>query len=186
MATCYSILTWRIPQIEEPGGLQFMGSQRVRHDWATDTSNCKRLAFCPTPPAFSLSAYFLYGSWQDSFLLPQCVCLHVEQASHFIGIPFLTLQILFPGPVSSFLYNSVFGGIGSLKQLWYIHYIQSFSYSSSFRPISRDVALCGGGHNSTLNLRKTASPQLSITPGVMWIYLPYSAELLLYIPLCCT
>ena len=27
-----------IPWIEEPGGLQSMGSQRVRHDWATNTS----------------------------------------------------------------------------------------------------------------------------------------------------
>ena len=27
--------SWRIPWTEEPGGLQSMGSQRVRHDWAT-------------------------------------------------------------------------------------------------------------------------------------------------------
>ena len=27
-----SILAWRIPKTEEPGGLQTMGSQRVRHD----------------------------------------------------------------------------------------------------------------------------------------------------------
>ena len=32
MATHSSILTWRIPWREEPGGLQSMGSQRVRHD----------------------------------------------------------------------------------------------------------------------------------------------------------
>ena len=32
MATHSSILTWRIPQKEEPGRLQYMGSQRVRHD----------------------------------------------------------------------------------------------------------------------------------------------------------
>ena len=25
---------WRIPWTEEPGGLQFIGSQRVRHDWS--------------------------------------------------------------------------------------------------------------------------------------------------------
>ena len=29
MATLSSILTWRIPLTEEPGGVQFMGSQRV-------------------------------------------------------------------------------------------------------------------------------------------------------------
>ena len=32
MATHSSILTWRIPQTEEPGRLQSMGSQRVGHD----------------------------------------------------------------------------------------------------------------------------------------------------------
>ena len=32
MATHSSILAWRIPWTEEPGGLQFMGSQRVEHD----------------------------------------------------------------------------------------------------------------------------------------------------------
>ena len=32
MATHSSILSWRIPWTEEPGGLQSMGSQRVGHD----------------------------------------------------------------------------------------------------------------------------------------------------------
>ena len=32
MATQCSILAWRIPWTEEPGGLQSTGSQRVRHD----------------------------------------------------------------------------------------------------------------------------------------------------------
>ena len=32
MATHCNILTWRIPQTEEPGGLQPMGLQRVEHD----------------------------------------------------------------------------------------------------------------------------------------------------------
>ena len=32
MATQSSILAWRIPWTEEPGGLQSMGSQRVGHD----------------------------------------------------------------------------------------------------------------------------------------------------------
>ena len=32
MATHSSILAWRTPWTEEPGGLQFMGSQIVRHD----------------------------------------------------------------------------------------------------------------------------------------------------------
>ena len=32
MTTHSSILAWKIPQTEEPGRLQSMGSQRVRHD----------------------------------------------------------------------------------------------------------------------------------------------------------
>ena len=31
-ATLSSILAWKIPWIEEPGRIQFMGSQRVGHD----------------------------------------------------------------------------------------------------------------------------------------------------------
>ena len=33
MATHFSILAWRIPWTEEPGGLQSIGLQRVRRDW---------------------------------------------------------------------------------------------------------------------------------------------------------
>ena len=32
IATHSSVLAWRIPWTEEPGGLQSLGSQRVRHD----------------------------------------------------------------------------------------------------------------------------------------------------------
>ena len=35
MATHSSILTWKIPWVKEPGGLESVGSQRVGHDWAT-------------------------------------------------------------------------------------------------------------------------------------------------------
>ena len=35
MATHSNTLAWKIPWTEEPGRLQSMGRQRVRHDWAT-------------------------------------------------------------------------------------------------------------------------------------------------------
>ena len=38
MATDSSILAWRIPRTEEPGGLESMGSQRVEHEWACSTA----------------------------------------------------------------------------------------------------------------------------------------------------
>ena len=38
MATHSSILAWKIPWTEEPGRLQSMWSQRVEHNWVTNTS----------------------------------------------------------------------------------------------------------------------------------------------------
>ena len=37
MTSHSSILAWRIPWTKELGRLWFMGSQRIRHDWATNT-----------------------------------------------------------------------------------------------------------------------------------------------------
>ena len=36
MITHSSILAWRVPGTEEPGGLQFMESQRAGHDLVTN------------------------------------------------------------------------------------------------------------------------------------------------------
>ena len=38
MAPHSSTLAWKVPWMEEPGGLQSMGSLRVGHDWATSLS----------------------------------------------------------------------------------------------------------------------------------------------------
>ena len=40
MATFSSIVAWKIPWTEELGGWQYMGSQRVRHHWVTNTLIC--------------------------------------------------------------------------------------------------------------------------------------------------
>ena len=49
VATHSSILAWKIPWTEEHGGLQSMGSQKVRHDWATDTYKWP-IYFVSSPP----------------------------------------------------------------------------------------------------------------------------------------
>ena len=46
MASHSSILAWRIPWTEEPGGLQSMGSQRVGHDWATSLTSLHCIRYC--------------------------------------------------------------------------------------------------------------------------------------------
>ena len=39
MATHSSVLAWRIPWTEEPGGLQSMGPQKVGHNCATESAH---------------------------------------------------------------------------------------------------------------------------------------------------
>ena len=64
MATHSSILAWRIPWTEDPGRLQSMGSQRVRHDWATS------LHFFTLAPLCTFESAL--GS-HDSLYLPVCL-----------------------------------------------------------------------------------------------------------------
>ena len=48
MATHSSILAWKIPWTEEPGGPQSMGSQRVRHDLATKEQRVRHVPYSET------------------------------------------------------------------------------------------------------------------------------------------
>ena len=50
-----SILAWKIPWIEEPGRLQSMGSQRVRHDRVTEHAHIGFLLLCNQSVQFSHS-----------------------------------------------------------------------------------------------------------------------------------
>ena len=53
MATHSSTLAWKIPWTEEPCRLQSMGSQRVRHDWATSlTHSLQSFNQCATVYSF--------------------------------------------------------------------------------------------------------------------------------------
>ena len=58
MATHSSVLAWRIPWTEEPGKLQSMGSQRIRHEWATKHT---------TPHTHLLESYVI-----DELLIRKC------------------------------------------------------------------------------------------------------------------
>ena len=53
MATRSSVISWRIPGTEEPGGLPPMGLHRVGHDWG----NLAAAAACYQEVPFSLSAH---------------------------------------------------------------------------------------------------------------------------------
>ena len=65
MATCSSILVWEVPQREEPGGLQSMGSQRAGWDLVTKNTqaNQARVGFL----AFSGKSQNTEESWLAVF-----------------------------------------------------------------------------------------------------------------------
>ena len=58
MATHSSILAWRIPWIEEPGGIRSIGSQRVGYDWVTKharINDVKHIFIC----LFAIHVFYL-------------------------------------------------------------------------------------------------------------------------------
>jgi len=61
MASHSSVLAWRIPGTEEPGGLPSMGSHRVGHDW----SDLAAAAFSLDLFFFFLIKYLVLGSQQN-------------------------------------------------------------------------------------------------------------------------
>ena len=77
MATQSSILAWRIPWTEEPGGLQSMRLQRDRHDWSDlvhmhtsllypfQTEGQFRACALPQSPTLFLEPSELILSWID-------------------------------------------------------------------------------------------------------------------------
>ena len=48
MTTHSSILAWRIPGTEEPGGLPSMGSHKVGHDWTDLAAAAAGMSICFT------------------------------------------------------------------------------------------------------------------------------------------
>ena len=64
-ATLSSILAWRIPWTEEPGGLQSIGSQRVKHDWVTKRTHTAptvlfKVLYCKIKNVFIFVFAFMY------------------------------------------------------------------------------------------------------------------------------
>ena len=83
MATHSSILAWRIPWTEEPGGVQFMESQRAGHGWVTNTFIfITDLQYCVN---FCSTA---------KLVIHMCVCIHTHTHTYiyiYIYIFFFTL-----------------------------------------------------------------------------------------------
>ena len=104
MATHSSILAWKIPWTEEPGRLQSMGSQRVRHDWANSLSlslcyslDVQTRVICFT----SLSLSFLICITGIYILLSSSLIAQVGVASR--------IRFWFPSESGQYFYNCFTG-----------------------------------------------------------------------------
>ena len=85
MAIHSSILSWDIPWIEEPVGLQSMGSQKVRHDWVTFTSRPQRKRNCRWPHLLLSFFSIIFSLSRLSVVLPpssvvSTVTLHIFES----------------------------------------------------------------------------------------------------------
>ena len=91
MAAHSSILNWRIPWTEEPGGLQSMGSQRVGQDLVTNTTNKISSLWVEPEPEWETvltASFFIWwcqGSNEEKwlatlfllpYLFPECIHIH--------------------------------------------------------------------------------------------------------------
>ena len=89
VATHTSSLAWRIPRADEPGGLQSMGLQKVKHNWETNTltfhfsQEKKKLSiFCSYSNKLRLPCWDLLGLYLAlhglSFcgFFSKCLCCH--------------------------------------------------------------------------------------------------------------
>ena len=94
MATHFSIPAWRITWMEEPGGLQSMGLQRVGHDWATSLSLI--LTSVPKLPVSFLETTYLPSSHLCSFRNWQISCRENLPCNVQVFYPSFLTRLLAP------------------------------------------------------------------------------------------
>ena len=70
MTTHSNLLTWEIPWTEEPGGLQSIGSQRVRHNW-------RNLAYISVHHTHTHTHIYIYHIFIHSSVDGHLGCFHI-------------------------------------------------------------------------------------------------------------
>ena len=104
MAAHSSVLAWRIPWTEEPGGLQSMWSQTVKHDWS-DLAHMQFqhmvIIWCFLIYRFIPTSFFVCCCWQIHPLfcrVPHVLIFMFESNGVIYRIPLLPVSL--PVPLS--------------------------------------------------------------------------------------
>ena len=130
MATHSSILAWRIPWTEEPGGLQSVGSQRVRHNWISMHAYwCTGISSVQ-----SLSRVWLFVTpWTAACQ----ASLSINNSQSLLKLMSIELVMLFNHPTCRpLLLPSIFPGISvfSSESVLHIRWPKYWSFSFSLSP----------------------------------------------------
>ena len=114
MATHSSILSWKIPWTEEPGGLQSMGLERIGHDWAEQSL-----------PERTSSSTELINSAPCSYpTLCSFVTIVIVYWNYFCLCLFLLYSVSFKGRLCVIFAYSVSTLLGSVDSQMLVEWVQ--------------------------------------------------------------
>ena len=144
MVTHSSILAWKIPWTQEPGGLQSIDSQRVRHDSVTNPFHFTFFSIFVAVVQSQSYVWLFVTAWTAacqtslSFTISWSAQTHV----HWVGVAVQPSHLLSPSPPAFSLsqHQGLFQWVSSLPQVAKIlelqhQSVQLFEYSGlvSFR-----------------------------------------------------
>ena len=120
MATHSSILAWRIPWTEEPGGLQSMGSQRVRHNWATKHSthayfNPKLQIYPCLPLPYQNTVFYVLEPiiFLEPIFINKFICIifldftYKQYHVTFVFVLLISLNMIISRPIHAVAYGTI-------------------------------------------------------------------------------
>ena len=156
ITTHSSVFAWRIPWTDEPGGLQFVESQRVRHNWATKQQMCININILKSRMRLGMElnqrrellhsffclflflffAMILFNKYRDdTFKTTTCVKHSIsywvrERAEHF-SLSRCGKQVLLHFPFCSMLVITHSSISSALPCAWYIFVVVFWTDDSS-------------------------------------------------------
>ena len=93
-ATHSSIPTWRIPQTEDPGGLQTIGLQNIRHDWSNWAHTHTHTPRMFTLPTWNMCCFLICFCFYSNVKFLIRFTAKSWHHTHFILLDFFPIVII--------------------------------------------------------------------------------------------